>query len=197
MPTRKPTIKRAVKVLVLACFVIGLGLLATSSKALTQSDNARSIFTEAEPPISDIASQVEWLMDGDKVFRPTTDEFRDQLALSWAGAFAEIDSVTVSEDGPLASSYVSGPSLDGLTTETDFVSSEQLSHTLQLTFLSADGQVARVSSTETVQSLKYKVNDLEANATVTETYDAILLLEDGNWRIRHLVRTSSDLDWAN
>jgi len=69
------------------------------------------------------------------------------------------------------------------------VESTTLNHNPTLEFYSEDGQLA-VLTDENVKEYKriYKENNLILEANESATYKVILLLEDGFWRIRHMVK---------
>ncbi|WP_369049423.1 glycoside hydrolase family 2 TIM barrel-domain containing protein [Tenacibaculum sp. UWU-22] len=66
-----------------------------------------------------------------------------------------------------------------------------LKHNIEINFFSKDGQLAVLTDHDVVEYKKiYKNNQFVYQTTETATYKVILLLEDGFWRIRHLVKES-------
>jgi hypothetical protein len=63
-------------------------------------------------------------------------------------------------------------------------------HDLELRFLSIDGSIASIADHRAVSDFVVTTSDDSTVATGTErsAYDVIMRLEDGNWRVRHLVR---------
>jgi len=79
-------------------------------------------------------------------------------------------------------------SAEGVTIE-----STTLRHNPTLEFFSEDGQLAVISDNEVVEFKRvFKQGQLVLETTEQSNYKVILLLEDGIWRIRHLVRETGD-----
>ncbi|MBT8276731.1 MAG: cellulase family glycosylhydrolase [Bacteroidia bacterium] len=73
------------------------------------------------------------------------------------------------------------------------IESTTLSHNLQIDFFSADGKIISfIDKDVTGFSRVTKHDEFVYEANNTASYKVIMLLEDGFWRIRHLVRTSSE-----
>ena len=77
------------------------------------------------------------------------------------------------------------------------ISSTTISHNLFLDFYSADGQLV-IFEDRNLKSYKQITQQQELKAEVfdTENYKIAMLLEDGFWRIRHIVRQKSSQDTA-
>jgi hypothetical protein len=72
-----------------------------------------------------------------------------------------------------------------------------LEHHLKLEFFSEDGQLAVITDTDVVEYKQvYENKTLILETTEASTYKIILLLEDGFWRIRHMVKEESG-DYKN
>ncbi|MGG8497477.1 glycoside hydrolase family 2 TIM barrel-domain containing protein [Tenacibaculum sp. TC6] len=68
------------------------------------------------------------------------------------------------------------------------IHSTSLNHNLNIRFFSEDGQVAYVNDSKVhEQTFFYQQNQLIHQEKTIKNYKAILLLEDGFWRVRHLV----------
>ena len=68
-----------------------------------------------------------------------------------------------------------------------------LNHNPTLEFFSEDGQLAVITDRNVVEYKRvFKDNKLVLKTTETSTYKIVFLLEDGFWRIRHLVKESSE-----
>ena len=68
-----------------------------------------------------------------------------------------------------------------------------LEHNLDLEFFSEDGQLIVLKDTNAVEHKKiFKDNKLVLESTEVSTYRYVLLLEDGFWRIRHVVKEASE-----
>ncbi|GAA3612004.1 cellulase family glycosylhydrolase [Flavivirga amylovorans] len=72
------------------------------------------------------------------------------------------------------------------------IESTTLQHDLNLEFFSEDGQLVVLTDKNVVEYKRiYKNETLILETTDVSTYKVILLLEDGFWRIRHMVKESS------
>ncbi len=72
------------------------------------------------------------------------------------------------------------------------IASTGLQHNLSLDFYSADGQMAVISDREATQYQRiYKEDTLLLETKISSNYKAVLLLEDGFWKIRHIVKEAS------
>lgn len=77
-------------------------------------------------------------------------------------------------------------------TENTTIEATTLSHNPTLEFFSEDGQLAVVTDRDVVEYKRvFKAEQLVLETTETSTYKMVFLLEDGFWRIRHLVKESS------
>lgn len=77
------------------------------------------------------------------------------------------------------------------------IESTTLAHNLTLDFFSEDGQFVAITDKDAIEYKRvYKKNKLVLEVKEQSTYKIILLLEDGFWRIRHLVKISSH-DYEN
>lgn len=97
------------------------------------------------------------------------------------------------------STYFSGPALDAVQSSVTTINEQggrieqtDLTHHLDLHFYSADGST--VSFTDHDVSLVQIVRDAAGEPVLTgettATYDVVMFLEDGNWRVRHWLRTA-------
>jgi hypothetical protein len=73
-----------------------------------------------------------------------------------------------------------------------------LSHNPTLEFYSEDGQLAVITDRNVVEYKRvFKADSLVLETTEKSTYKIIFLLEDGFWRIRHMVKEDNDIFNAN
>ncbi|MCL7754069.1 glycoside hydrolase family 2 TIM barrel-domain containing protein [Polaribacter sp. Z022] len=73
------------------------------------------------------------------------------------------------------------------------IESTTLEHNLDIEFFSEDGQLLVLKDNDAVEYKKvFKDNVLVLETTEVNTYRYVLLLEDGFWRIRHMVKESSE-----
>jgi hypothetical protein len=71
--------------------------------------------------------------------------------------------------------------------------STTLQHTLDIEFFSEDGQFIVLKDTNVLQYKKvFKDDSLLLEASEVSNYRVILLLEDGFWRVRHMVKEASE-----
>ncbi|MEO9570019.1 MAG: cellulase family glycosylhydrolase [Polaribacter sp.] len=73
------------------------------------------------------------------------------------------------------------------------IESTTLKHNLDIEFFSEDGQLIVLKDKNALEYKKvFKDNKLILETTEVSTYKYVLLLEDGFWRIRHMVKESSE-----
>lgn len=73
------------------------------------------------------------------------------------------------------------------------IESTTLAHDLDLDFYSADGQMLALTD-HNVEEVQYVYQDeiLQATSKERSTYEVIMLLKDGRWRVRHIVKLDPD-----
>lgn len=77
--------------------------------------------------------------------------------------------------------------------ENTTIEATTLNHNPTLEFFSEDGQLAVITDRDVVEYKRvFKAEKLVLETTETSTYKMVFLLEDGFWRIRHLVKESSN-----
>ncbi len=73
------------------------------------------------------------------------------------------------------------------------IESTTLSHNIDLNFFSEDGKIAVITDKDVIIHKRYLKNDkLLFKVDEQATYKVILLLEDGFWRIRHMVKLANE-----
>ncbi|NJX14199.1 cellulase family glycosylhydrolase [Tamlana crocina] len=78
-------------------------------------------------------------------------------------------------------------------TENITIESTSLEHHPTLEFFSEDGQLAVITDKNVIEYKRiFKAEKLVLETTETATYKIVLLLEDGFWRIRHMVKENSE-----
>ena len=78
------------------------------------------------------------------------------------------------------------------TDENITIESTTLEHHPSLEFFSEDGQLAVITDNDVVEYKRiFKADTLVLETTEISTYKVVLLLEDGFWRIRHLVKETT------
>ena len=74
------------------------------------------------------------------------------------------------------------------------IQSTTIKHNLSLDFYSADGQLAVLTDKNVKEYQRiYKEDQLLLETEIISDYKVLLLLEDGFWRIRHLVKEESEI----
>ncbi|RNC86509.1 MAG: glycosyl hydrolase family 5 [Winogradskyella sp.] len=74
-----------------------------------------------------------------------------------------------------------------------YIEATTLAHNLILEFFSEDGQLAVITDNNVIEYKRiFNAEKLVAEVNEKSTYKVTLLLEDGFWRIRHLVRVKSE-----
>jgi hypothetical protein len=77
--------------------------------------------------------------------------------------------------------------------ENTTIEATTLNHNPTLEFFSEEGQLAVITDRDVVEYKRvFKAEKLVLETTETSTYKMVFLLEDGFWRIRHLVKESSN-----
>lgn len=77
--------------------------------------------------------------------------------------------------------------------ENVYLESTSLAHNLSVEFFSEDGQLVALTDSNVIEYKQVFKNDqLILSTYEVSTYELVLLLEDGFWRIRHLVKTASE-----
>ncbi|WP_452232891.1 cellulase family glycosylhydrolase [Lacinutrix sp. MEBiC02595] len=77
--------------------------------------------------------------------------------------------------------------------ENTTIEATTLNHNPTLEFFSEDGQLAVITDRDVVEYKRiFKAEKLVLETTETSAYKMVFLLEDGFWRIRHLVKESSN-----
>lgn len=66
-------------------------------------------------------------------------------------------------------------------------------HRLQLHLYSADGSIVAFTdhNAQVTQTIRDEDGAIVFSADSTSVYDVVMFLEDGNWRVRHWLRTDS------
>lgn len=146
------------------------------------------------PP--DLHVRLDWLADDQDTGRIMEPYTRSQIEAAYLRAWLQWN-ISLARGEPYGlKTYFVGPALaaldDTLTVPAGRewrVNQSDTSHRLQLHFYSADGSIISFSDTANV-TRQIRGTD-GADVYVGETtsrYDVVMFLEDGNWRIRHLVQ---------
>ncbi len=178
--------------------VMALGVLVGSAgiiAAITQSEETTEVFTEAAELPPDLIEAVTWLPDADDLPRQMEPLTRVDVTASWLRGWEQLSIVAETGDTSGVEVYFSNSARQGVLAQAENWegrSLEQLGHDLALTFYSEDGQVIGLTAVETRLKRTQQVGDYDLIRYTVEQYEAVLVLEDGNWRIQHWVRRSID-----
>jgi len=175
----------------LAGFALGALVASSSFARVTRSAELEDVFTDAAELPPDLVDQVVWADDPATLERQMEPLTRTGLTSAWLRAWEQVS--IVSETGQIdgVEVYFSGSareSVISLASSWGGQSRTQLGHDLELTFYSLDGQIIGLTATESRFELERTTSSDTRTALTRERFDAVLVLEDGNWRIHHLVR---------
>lgn len=156
---------------------------------------------------------VTWAPDANDG-RPMEPATREEIRSGYVRAWAELDIAATTGRGEGLRTYFAGPALKAVlagagstgagstgagstgtgstgTEATEFpgLGVAQLDHHLTLRFYSDDGSI--VGFRDEPAGLVRSDGDTVLDGR--EAYDVVMLLEDGNWRVRHWVRTSAEV----
>lgn len=174
----------------------GLGMLITYFSS--GADPATALKLVPAVPL-DLDERITWLADfptvGEgRVMEPYT---RDQIAGAYLHGWAQWE-ISYELGQPYGlKTYFSTPALEAaasaVTTTIDNgweMRQSALHHTLQLAFYSDDGSIVSFTDqrAEVVRQLKRTDSSFQQINENADRYDVTMRLEDGNWRIRDLVR---------
>ncbi len=179
---------------VVLAFVAVLSLIFAVGQVLSLLNGrteAEAAFTNSAELPDELLDAVSWTEDTPGLPREMDPLTREAVTISWLRAWEQLAIVSQTGETVGVEVYFSNDSrtavLAGSPTWNDRTI-DQLGHELTLTFFSEDGQVLAMDSSSLVQR---GVDDLpEATVDLRENYEVVMLLEDGNWRVQHMVRRS-------
>lgn len=163
---------------VFAALIVGSGAVRETESGASPDDAFSA--TQAIPDI--LGVDVSWLPDAEGLVRRIEPTTREQLTATWLRG---LDAVARSIDGDATGLDVwfVDAALDQasaraeLSSSTSTVAERWTSHEMHVDFYSLDGQIAVISATSV--------------GLVSVEHEVILVLADGNWRIRHLERVTA------
>lgn len=196
--TTKMSARIAVVVIVMLTTLGAVAVGAAAVRAVTASSERAAIFNDAGVLPSDLTDAVTWRPDANRATRPMEPLTRELVTASWLRAWEQLRIVAETGDtSGVAVSFSNTALTDVLAGVGDHGGQtlQQQSHDLELTFYSDDGQVIGLTAhaTELTHSVDHGGGDGRMERRSVEGYDAVLVLEDGSWRIHHLVRRSVEL----
>ncbi len=195
---RKRLLRVALSTLVGFAGFVALVVGSTLLGQLTRSDDTAEVFNEAAELPPALIDATIWTPDRDDLARFVDPITRDDLTRSWLRAWSAITVLAETGDRSAIEASFSNDALRAVESaayEPGAAPIRQISHELTIEFFSIDGQVAEVSVASAF--LRGERFDDDVRWLLTdEHHRALLLLEDGNWRIQHLIRESIDGRWA-
>ncbi len=187
---------------VAAAAIAGLAVVALLAVALVgglvtrQTTGADPASALNEDPLlpDDREVEVVWRPDAADTGRAMEPATRRLIERDHVRAWRQLGLSHEAGEAIALDTYFTGPGLDGVSEAVEAGALAALdvhAHDLHLRTYSADGQIIayedRVLATRTVRTPSGLVAE-----TTLDTYDVVAVLEDGTWRIRHLVRTASE-----
>jgi hypothetical protein len=171
--------------------VAGLGRLVLYFNSGADPASALNLIPEVP---ADLDERLRWLPDHPDAaqHRPMEEPTRQQISDAYLRAWAQLG-ISYELGRPYGlKTYFTGQALDAVTatlTETAaagwHASRSNLRHELQLTFYSDDGSIVSLTDHNlVVQHLRQPQARVDQVVESSGFYQALLLLEDGNWRIR-------------
>jgi hypothetical protein len=153
-------------------------------------------FSPTENVPGALAADVAWLSDAENLVRIVEPTTRAQLGAVWLRAD---DALSRAASGDLTglevwfvdaalSNAMSRFEID-LDTEQRVSAPSALGHRLRVDFYSLDGQIV-VLDTETIRPRPID-GRVEDGDPLTERFEVVLVLSDGNWRVRHVERLTA------
>ncbi len=194
---RWPSAQRVLVVLVLVVGV-GMGVVAIEHLVGAARDRVRDsaevadIFNDVADISPERLAMVEWLPDAD-TRRPMEPDTRNALAVAWIRSWEARDLyLSTGREEAIEASF-SGPALTAVRAAAPGPRIEPIDHQIRLERYSADGLVVAIRVERSRLQREIPIAQSSLWVLSEEQYDAILQLEDGNWRVVHLVRRAADL----
>lgn len=153
-------------------------------------------FSATDLDTSALSAEIAWTDDADDLVRRMEPSTREQLGIAWLRADDALARAATGDTSGLDVWFVDAALANAelrfgadLPNESTVRTAPSIAHRLTVDFYSLDGQVV-VLSVDTIRE-----RPTGPSSEVIERLEAVLVLSDGNWRIRHLERlTDTDLD---
>lgn len=175
-----------------------LFVLSTVLASVSSDGETNDVFTEAAELPPTLISAVTWLPDSEDSPRPMEPLTRTDVSATWLRAWAQIAIVAETGETSGLEVYFSNSALKAMLAAVDDWAGRpihQIGHELQLSFYSEDGQVIGLTATKANLLRTAVVDGQTEYFNAEESYEAILILEDGNWRVQHWVRRTANGHW--
>ena len=191
--TKKRFLRLSVIIPLLCAAAAVLLLSSTIMASIVRDQETQDIFTDAAVIPPELLDEIVWLEDPDDLPREMEPLTRIAVTSSWIRAWEQLEIVARTGDTSGVEVYFANSAREGVLERAGQWSGRsvsQVGHDLQLSFYSEDGQVIGLSSVDSHLVRTDRVDDVEFTRETRESYDAVLVLDDGNWRIHHWVRRS-------
>lgn len=178
--------------------LIALFLLGQTMSSVTRSEETADVLNVAATLPGDLQGSVEWLPDPLGLPRRMEPLTRDDITDAWLRGWSQIAILANTGDSAGLEEYFTNSAQEALLRGRQGWSGlpvQQIGHELELTFYSEDGSVAAFTATESRVLRRTPTGDNAVWFDAVESFDVVVLLEDGNWRMQHWVRRSADGVW--
>ncbi|WP_047550221.1 glycoside hydrolase family 2 TIM barrel-domain containing protein [Psychroserpens sp. Hel_I_66] len=195
--------KNIVRVILIASYIMIIALIVSGISALfgylnTGADRSTMLHTEIKK-IEQYAPKVIWAPLQNEG-RPIDDQNLNAIENDYLDAwYVKHISYKTNNTAGIKDYYTDSARLnlyDMIALNTDqniTVESTTLEHHPTLEFFSEDGQLAVITDRDVVEYKRlFQDEKMVLESTEISTYKIVLLLEDGFWRIRHLVKTTTE-----
>jgi hypothetical protein len=193
--TNKKIIRGVLMVMYL--LIISILLFLTSylySFLNTGADRSKMLHTEIKK-IEQYLPKINWANDGNEG-RAISKQKKDKVLNDYLDAwYVKQIAYQTNSQGGVADYYTKNARkniysiLKYNKETTTSLKATTLIHNLDILFVSEDGQLIVLKDSNVLQYKKvFKAGELILETTEVSTYSVVLLLEDGSWRIRHMVK---------
>ena len=173
---------------------VGVDALTLYYQQASDPGSALNIVPNVPP---DLDVQLNWLHDDADTGRVLEPATRTDVQSAYLRAWLQWN-ISLLKNKPYGlETYFVGPALSDISTSINAIAAKaylieqaDLTHTLQLHFYSADGSIISFTdSNATVANIVHsKSGAVIYVGETTAVYQVVMLLEDGNWRVRHWVQ---------
>ncbi len=195
---RKAKIKLAILgFLALLVLMAVMGIVRIFS-GITSSQETNEIFNAAAELPPDLLEAITWEPDAPDLPREMEPLTRIDVSSAWVRAWEQLTIAAQTGDTSGMEAYFSNSALEAALDRAADMGGRpihQLSHRLRVDFYSQDGQVIGLTAPEVRFVRAVPLGDEIGWLHSVESYEAVLLLEDGNFRIQHWVRREVENRW--
>ncbi|MEV8508432.1 hypothetical protein AB0368_26920 [Actinoplanes sp. NPDC051475] len=176
----------------LACGAMLAGVARLASWQMPGSLSTSALHEVAElPPEAD--RLVTWLPDRSDAQRVLDPATRVQIEAAYVRAWAAIGRYqTTGDTEPVTSTFAEPARGAALAVPRSATASWSIAHHLELQFFALDGMTVAVRDTDADIVRSAVTAGLPTLTDVHETYDVVLVLQDGYWRIEQLRRVATE-----